>query len=221
MDSPMPVPWSLVVKNALKMWSDCFGGSPPLMSVTEVSSWPLWVCDFIVSAPPAFMSFTASIPLSIKVHENLLQLHRVSHHPGRICRQFGPDRYGVSRCLAAQEDDYLSTDFVHINQLVLRSILVEEQANPADDFSRTGCVFSHSGRGFTRLFHIGRIARNPSQTGVSAGDGGGNRLIHFVRQRSSPRTHGGNAADRCEIRLRLVRRRFGANHLRGSPFHRR
>src|SRR5260370_6655467 len=61
----------------------------------------------------------------------------------------------------------------HINQLVLRSTLLEEQANPADDFSRTDCVFSHSGRGFTSLFHITMIARKPAQAGVDVGDGGG------------------------------------------------
>jgi hypothetical protein len=97
--------------------------------------------------------------------------------------------------------------------------LLEEQADPTHNFGGTGCVFSHSRRGM-RLFHIGMIARKPAQTGVGVGDGGSNRLIHFVRQGSSL-SHGCNAADVCEIRLRLAQRFFGANHLRVSPFHRR
>src|SRR6266404_1891028 len=36
--SPMPVPLGLVVKNALKIWSACCGGSPTPVSLTEISS---------------------------------------------------------------------------------------------------------------------------------------------------------------------------------------
>ena len=59
-----------------------------------------------------------------------------------------------------------------------------------------------SRRSFARLFHIGLIARKPSQAGIGVGDGGGNRLIHFVRQRGGQLSHGGHPADVCEIRLR-------------------
>jgi hypothetical protein len=38
MGSPMPVPLSLVVKNALKIWSACSGGNPTPVSLTEISS---------------------------------------------------------------------------------------------------------------------------------------------------------------------------------------
>src|SRR5882762_7346910 len=144
-----------------------------------------------------------------KVHENLLQLHRVSHNPWKICRQFSPDRYGVTRCLAAQEDDYLSNDFVHINRLMLWRTLPEEQADPADDFGGTGCVFSHSRRSLTRLVQIGIVARKPAQAGIGVSDGGGNRLIYFVRKGCGQLSHGCHAADVCEIRLRLAQRVFG------------
>src|SRR6266404_8970305 len=78
-----------------------------------------------------------------------------------------------------------------------------------------------------RLFHIGAIAREPAQAGIGVGDGGGNRLIHFVRQGGSQLSHGGHAADMGEIRLRLAKRFFGqlalgdvrraANELRQIP----
>src|ERR1700687_6481248 len=35
MDSPMPVPSGLVVKNALKIWSACCAGSPTPVSLTD------------------------------------------------------------------------------------------------------------------------------------------------------------------------------------------
>lgn len=38
MGKPILVPLSLVVKNALKIWSACSGGNPILVSLTEISS---------------------------------------------------------------------------------------------------------------------------------------------------------------------------------------
>jgi hypothetical protein len=44
----------------------------------------------------------------------------------------------------------------------------------------------------------------PSQTGPGVGHRRGNRLIHFVRQRSGQLAHGGHAADVREIGLHLA-----------------
>ena len=87
---------------------------------------------------------------------------------------------------------------------------LKSRADPVDDFRRTGCVFDDSRRGLACLFHIGVIARKPAQAGIGVGDGGGNRLIHFVRERSGQLSHGGHPADACEIRLRLTQSPFSA-----------
>src|ERR1700674_2709202 len=79
-----------------------------------------------------------------EVHHDLLQLHAISHDLRKICRQLRPDRYGVSRQLAAQEEYYLANDFVYIQQLSLGSTSVKEQADSADDFSRARSVLHHS-----------------------------------------------------------------------------
>ena len=100
-----------------------------------------------------------------------------------------------------------------------RSALLEEQADPADDFRRARSVFhdSHSSR--ARLFQIGMIARKPTQAGIGVGDGGGDRLIHFVRQGSGQLSHGGHPVHVREIRLRLAQRFFGPLAL-GDVHHR-
>src|SRR2546422_3707413 len=65
--SPIPVPLGLVVKNALKIWSACWGGNPTPVSLTEMSSWPPAACsDRMVRSPVAFASFMASMPLSMR-----------------------------------------------------------------------------------------------------------------------------------------------------------
>jgi len=45
---------------------------------------------------------------------------------------------------------------------------------------------------------------------MGVGDGGRNRLIHFVRQGGSELSHGGHPVDVCEIRPRLTERFFNA-----------
>src|SRR5229473_4032096 len=145
-----------------------------------------------------------------EVHQHLLQLHAISHDLGNIGGQIRPDKYRVARCLVAHQDDHLSDHFIYIHQLPLRSTLLEEQTDPVDDFRRPRCVFHDSQRSLARLFQIGLIAREPAQTGIGVSDGGGNRLFHFMRQRSSQFSQGGHPADVCEIRLRLAQSPFSA-----------
>jgi hypothetical protein len=50
MGSPIPVPLSLVAKNALKISSPCSGGNPTPLSLTEISSWLSLVSDLMASS---------------------------------------------------------------------------------------------------------------------------------------------------------------------------
>ncbi len=63
------------------------------------------------------------------------------------------------------------------------------------------CVFDNSHRRGARLFDVWGVARQPAQAGIGVGDGGGNRLIHFVRQGGSQLSHTGHPAGVCEIRF--------------------
>ncbi len=116
----------------------------------------------------------------------------------------------MSRYLAAQEGNHLSNYFVYINRLPLRRTLLEELADPADDFGRTLCVFHDTQRRRARLFEIRRVASEPAQARVGVGGRGGNRLSHFVRQGGSQLSHGGHPGDVREIRSRPTQRFFGA-----------
>src|SRR5260370_3794802 len=121
-----------------------------------------------------------------------------------MCREVQPDYNVVSATPAAKKNYHLSSSLVSVHELPLRSTLLEEQADPTDNFRRARPVFHDSHGSFARLFHIGTIARKPAQTGVGVGNGGGNRLIHFVRQRSRQLSHGGHPAHVCEIRPHLT-----------------
>src|SRR5882672_447299 len=206
--SPMPVPWDLVVKNALKIWSPCCAGSPTPVSLTVTRTCSFSApCDLIASSRVPSTSFIASMPLSMRFISTCCNCTR-SPKTGKLCRELRPDGYVVSCRLAAQEDDHLSNDFVYIHQLPFWITLLEEQPNPADDFRRTHSVFRASHGSRARFFHIWGVARQPANAGIGVGDGGANRLVHFVRQGSSQLSHGRHPADVCEIRLRLARSLF-------------
>jgi hypothetical protein len=64
-----------------------------------------------------------------------------------ISGQFRADGYGVSRCLAAQQNEHLSNELVNIHKFSLRTPLLKENVYPADDFRRTGCILNDSRRG--------------------------------------------------------------------------
>src|SRR5260370_33174689 len=102
-----------------------------------------------------------------EVHQHLLQLHAVGHDLGKSCREVHPDYYVVSPSLAAQKNYHLSSNLVYVHELPLRSTLLEELADPTDNFRRARPVFHDSHGSFARLFHIGTIARKPAQTGES------------------------------------------------------
>src|SRR5665213_3225893 len=72
MDSPIPVPLSLVVKNALKICSACSGGNPTPVSVTEISSRPSSASDFDCKLTSAGRFLHGIDGVEHEVHENLL-----------------------------------------------------------------------------------------------------------------------------------------------------
>src|SRR5882762_3277686 len=111
--------------------------------------------------------------------------------------------------LAAEEDDYLANDFVHIDQFLLRSNILEKQADAADNFRGALSIFDDSGGGRAGLFDVGSVAGEPAQAGAGVGAGGGNRLLHFVREGGGQLSHGGDAADACQIGLRLAQSLLG------------
>src|SRR5229473_3289909 len=139
-----------------------------------------------------------------EVHQHLLQLHAIAQDRGKLCRELRSDRYVISRRLAAQEDDHLSNDFVYVHHLPLRSTLLEEQTDPADDFRRTHSVFRASHGSRARFFHVWGVARQPANAGIGVGDGSANRLVHFVGQGGSQLSHGGHPVHVREVCLRLT-----------------
>jgi hypothetical protein len=54
----------------------------------------------------------------------------------------------------------------------------------------------------------------PAQAGIGVGDGGSNRLIHFVCQGGSQLSHRCDAADARKVRMRLTQSFFGLPALR-------
>ena len=171
-------------------------------------------CDRELARPVHFLHGLDAV--HDEVHHDLLQLHPIAHRLGQIGGQVRPDRYAVSHGFAAQQDDHLPDQVVHIHRRPFRCALLEEQENPADDFGRACSVLDDSHRRGTRLFDVRVVAAEPEHAGIGVGEGGSDRLIHFMRQRDRQLAHGGHPADVGEIRLRLTQGSFGLLALDGD-----
>src|SRR5260370_36257700 len=69
-----------------------------------------------------------------QVHEYLLQLDTVGDDLGNIVGEVGANRNRVSSGLVAQKNDHFPNELIYINQFPLRRDLLEQQADPLNDF---------------------------------------------------------------------------------------
>jgi hypothetical protein len=128
----------LVVKNALKTCSACFGSSPAPVSPTEISSLPRPDCQFS-SSTRVLYGFDA---IEHEVHPYLQQLHPVGHGLGKITGKSAADRNRMPARLTAQQDNHFSNEFIYTNQLLLQPTLLEPQADSANAASP---IYANSG----------------------------------------------------------------------------
>jgi hypothetical protein len=113
----MPLPSGLVVKNALKIWSAFPLGNPTPVSLTEIRTRPLIKLRLDGKYSACLRHRLDAV--EHKVHENLLQLHTICHDFGEPFGTIGADIYGMPIRLIAEDNEYLSDDFVHINYVHL------------------------------------------------------------------------------------------------------
>src|SRR5260221_1186892 len=165
-------------------------------------------CDLMTSSRVPSTSFIASMPF---IKRFIMTCCNCTRSP-RTCGRSAANSIRTDmryRVIWLRRRTISSNNSVYINQLPLWSTLLEEQPDPADDFRRTRSVFHDSHGTLARLFEIWVGASEPIQAGIGVGNGGSNRLIHFVGQGGTQLTHRGHPADVCEIRLRLTQRFFG------------
>jgi hypothetical protein len=114
---PIPDPWLLVVKKALKIWP-VSPGNPTPASVTEIRSLPFSSsCDLSVRIPPPYLHRLDRV--EHKVHQHLLQLYAVGGDLGEIDGEIGSHRDCMPVRLPMQQPEHLADDFVYVDQLTL------------------------------------------------------------------------------------------------------
>jgi len=166
-------------KKALKIWSACCGGKP--RSGIADAHHNLFVfrslrLDGELARP--IYTFIASMLLVMRFIMTCCNCTRSPMTGGRSAANSARTDMECRVTLAAQEDNHLSNYFVYINGLPLRRTLLEELADPTDDFGRTLCVFHDTQRRRARLFEIRVGASEPAQAGF--GVGGCRRQIGWV-----------------------------------------
>src|ERR1700730_18325100 len=94
------------------------------------------------------------------------------------------DFYGVPNRFFPKQSRHFSNDVVEVDDPALRRrTFFIERPQTINHIGRAVSVLLNSGCCCARPFKVRWIAREPSQTRVGAGDGGGYGLPDFVRQR--------------------------------------
>jgi hypothetical protein len=119
----------------LKISSALSVGNPTPVSQMETVSRPSEsTSELIVNAPPLPFIFN---PIQHQVHEDLLQLHPVSHDIGNIRFQFGLDYYGVASGFRLQQHTHFFDGALHVNHLAFtRSACLVERPQTVDNIMR-------------------------------------------------------------------------------------
>src|SRR5882762_2358986 len=195
MRSPIPVPWGLVVKKALKICSACFGGSPTPLSVTDTTTSSFSArCDLMASSRVSFTSFIASMLFMMRFISTCCNCTRSPMTCGSSASSSVRTdiEYRIaslrSRTIISRMTSFTSTKLC-CGDPFLKSSRIRLTISPARVPS------------FTVLM---AVAREPAYAGIGVGDGGGNRLIHFVGDGGCQFSHGHNLRDVGEFGLRFV-----------------
>src|SRR5258708_39491 len=140
-----------------------------------------------------------------QVHEHLLKLHPVCQDVRQICLEVGMDSDRVSNSFGPEQGSHFPNDVFDVHHLALRgSVFLVEGPQTVDNIGCTVSVLLNSSCCRAGPLQVGRITCKPSQTGVRAGDRGGDGLFDFVRQRRGHFSHYVHAVDMCEVSLRLA-----------------
>jgi hypothetical protein len=112
----------------------------------------------------------------------------------RLPNRFGPEQGG-----------HFSNDVFDVHDLAFRgSAFLVEGPQTVDNIGCTVSVLLNSSCCRAGPLQVRRIMCKPSQTGVRAGDRGGDGLFDFVRQRGGHFSHYVHAVDMREISLLLA-----------------
>src|ERR1700693_5468706 len=185
-ESPMPMPPDLVVKKALNSRSAFSAEIPTPQSVTLtstccVSSWS----DRITSSRGRTVTeCMASMPFIHSLMADQLTLH---------------------------QRDGLPHDVIDVERHLLKAGLVRERPDAPDHLTRPIAVVDNPFHRAARGVQVGSLAVEPPQTGLAVGDDGGERLVHFMRDRGRQFAQGCYAHDMRQVRLRVAQRLFGVN----------
>src|SRR6266852_2238421 len=139
-----------------------------------------------------------------EVHEHLLQLHTVYHDFREFGRKVRAHGNRKSIGLTFQQREHFVNDSVRVDEFTVWRRRLVARTNPVDDFSRTIPILIDSGCCCTGPIKSVRVVRQPFNAAVGAGDGGGNGLFDFVRQRRGHFPQHGYSIDVCQIVLELT-----------------
>src|SRR5258707_12338795 len=137
MESPIPMPSALVVKNGSKMRSASPGSIPGPESCTWTNTPSVLFADRIRSFRGRWAgSRMASTRVHDEIDQHLLQLNLVAGHAGETGCEVGAQRDTAPGQLRGQQNTYVLNDPVNVQFRSPECALHQQSANPGNDRAR-------------------------------------------------------------------------------------
>jgi hypothetical protein len=171
-ESPIPIPWRLVVKSGVKMRSKS-SGATPCPGVRHRYHHPAGGVDLGRHAerPGPVRRRHRFDRIRGQVQKHLLELYAIPVHPMAENRRarLEPE----TRCRSSSSSDHgenTPNDLVDVERARARTSLLEHCANAGDDGSRTMTIGNDMGERVLRLLEIGSGTSEPAESGVGIGN---------------------------------------------------
>ena len=202
--SPSPRPCSLVVKNGSNSRSTASAGMPLPQSAIETCSMPSpsRAVDTVSVRSAGWLALMASQALTIRFSSTCCSCTRspcTVGRPGASSRADRRRRATISSACARASD--FRRDLVEIERLELRFALLQQRAQPADDFAGALVVVHDVVENLADLGQIERLLRQEALGRLGVAQDRRQRLVQLVGQRA------GELAEHCDARQCVSSRR--------------
>ena len=193
MDSPMPRPPGLVLRNGSKSRSMSSGGMPGPRSLT-VTSTSESTCRLRTIDDPIPRKAIAHRIESVQeeVEEDLLELDAVAEDLRQIGVELVQNGDAADHGVAVEQADHFLEDGVEVERPQVRGVFLHERPDPTDDLAGAGVIVGDVVEDVANLLQVRVGGVQEPGRGLGVAQDRGQWLVELVRQRRGHLAHRGD-----------------------------
>ena len=180
-DSPMPMPSALLVKNGSKTSFNLSSGMPGPRSDTDSSAnFSTREVRMLMMRFSVGVSFIASIPFIDKVQNDLLKLDAVAEDRKRIrCDHIDHFEFPANG-KRRKKSDRLLHNFIEVELFQFERCLFQKAAHPPDDFGGAPVILQNIVHNILEFSDVGALRFQDRVCGFGIGQNRAQRLVDFM-----------------------------------------